>query len=106
MESCCASESKDLAGAGVITSGIEGENMQNYYKQFDTCRERDIPACADVCPFKMDILAIQERIAKGRFNAAYKSIRDAVVFPGIVSESAPRTVKVSASEILWTRRCK
>ena len=89
MESCCASESKDLAGAGVITSGIEGENMQNYYTQFDTCRERDIPACADVCPFKMDILAIQERIAKGRFNAAYKSIRDAVVFPGIVSEICP-----------------
>lgn len=89
MESCCASESKDLVGAGVITSGIEGENMQNYYKQFDTCRERDIPACADVCPFKMDILAIQERIAKGRFNAAYKSIRDAVVFPGIVSEICP-----------------
>ena len=89
MESCCASESKALAGAGVITSGIEGENMQNYYKQFDTCRERDIPACADVCPFKMDILAIQERIAKGRFNAAYKSIRDAVVFPGIVSEICP-----------------
>lgn len=63
--------------------------MQNYYKQFDTCREHDIPACADACPFKMDILAIQERITKGRFNAAYKSIRDCVAFPGIVSELCP-----------------
>lgn len=63
--------------------------MQNYYKQFDTCRERDIPACADVCPFKMDILTIQDKIAKGRFNAAYKSIRDCTVFPGIVSELCP-----------------
>lgn len=63
--------------------------MQNYYKQFDTCREHDIPTCADACPFKMDVLTIQDRIAKGRFNAAYKSIRDCVVFPGIVSEICP-----------------
>lgn len=63
--------------------------MQNYYKQFDACRERDIPSCADACPFKIDILTIQDRIAKGRFNAAYKSIRDCVVFPGIVSELCP-----------------
>ncbi len=63
--------------------------MQNYYKQFDVCRERDIPSCADGCPFKMDILTVQERIAKGRFNAAYKSIRDCVAFPGIVSEICP-----------------
>ena len=63
--------------------------MQKYYQQFDACRERDIPACADVCPFRMDILTIQDRIAGGRFNAAYKSIRDCVVFPGIVSELCP-----------------
>ena len=63
--------------------------MQNYYKQFETCREHDIPTCADACPFKMDILSVQERIVKGRFNAAYKSIRDCVVFPGIVSELCP-----------------
>lgn len=63
--------------------------MQNYYKQFETCRERDIPACADACPFKMDILTVQDRIAKGRFDAAYKTIRDCVVFPGIVAELCP-----------------
>lgn len=63
--------------------------MQNYYKQFDTCREHDIPSCSDSCPFKMDILTIQERITGGRFDAAYKSMRDSVVFPGIVSEICP-----------------
>lgn len=63
--------------------------MQNFYKQFDACRERDIPACADACPFKMDVLTVQERIVAGRFNAAYKAIRDAVVFPGIVCEICP-----------------
>ncbi len=69
--------------------------MQDYYKQFDTCRQFDIPTCADVCPFKMDILTIQERIVKGRFNAAYKSIRDCVVFPGIVSELCPAYCEAS-----------
>lgn len=63
--------------------------MQNYYKQFDACREREIPACSDACPFQMDILTVQDKIEKGRFNAAYKAIRDCVVFPGIVSELCP-----------------
>lgn len=63
--------------------------MQDYYKQFETCREHDIPACADVCPFRMDVIALQDKIVKERFNAAYKTIRDAVVFPGIVSEICP-----------------
>lgn len=58
--------------------------MQNYYDQFDACREHDIPMCADACPFRIDILDLQERITKKRFNAAYKSIRDKVTFPAIV----------------------
>ena len=63
--------------------------MQNYYNQFDACREHDIPMCADACPFKIDILDLQERITKKRFNAAYKSIRDKVAFPAIVCEICP-----------------
>ena len=63
--------------------------MQRYYEQFDTCREHDIPFCSDACPFKLDVLTLQERIVKDRFNAAYKSLRDAVVFPEIVSELCP-----------------
>ncbi len=63
--------------------------MQRYYEQFDTCREHDIPTCSDACPFKIDILTIQERIVNNRFNAAYKSFRDAVVFPDIVSRLCP-----------------
>lgn len=63
--------------------------MQNYYKQFETCREHDVPACTDACPFKLDFLTVQERITKKRFDAAYKSIRDSVVFPAIVAELCP-----------------
>lgn len=63
--------------------------MQNFYDQFDACREHDIPMCADACPFRIDILDLQERITKKRFNAAYKSIRDKVAFPAIVCEICP-----------------
>ena len=63
--------------------------MQKYYDQFDSCREHDIPMCADACPFRIDILDLQERITKKRFNAAYKSIRDKVAFPAIVCEICP-----------------
>ncbi len=63
--------------------------MQSYYNQFDACREHDIPMCADACPFKIDILDLQERITKKRFNAAYKSVRDKVAFPAIVCEICP-----------------
>ena len=50
--------------------------MQNFYDQFDACREHDIPMCADACPFRIDILDLQERITKKRFNAAYKHTPD------------------------------
>ena len=62
------------------------KEVREFYDNFDTCRMQDIPLCAEACPFKMDILDVQERIEKKRFNAAYKSIRDCVVFPGIVAE--------------------
>lgn len=65
------------------------KEVREFYDQFATCREHDIPLCADACPFKLDFLHIQERISNKRFNAAYKAIRDAVTFPGIVSEICP-----------------
>ncbi|MDO4176908.1 MAG: NAD(P)-binding protein [Bacillota bacterium] len=65
------------------------KEVRDFYNEFDSCRMQDIPLCADACPFKMDILDVQERIEKKRFNAAYKSIRDCVVFPGIVAETCP-----------------
>ena len=65
------------------------KEVRDFYNQFDSCRAYDIPLCADACPFRMDILDIQERIAKKRFNAAYKSIRDCVAFPEIVANVCP-----------------
>lgn len=65
------------------------KSPQEFYDQFDTCREHDIPYCADKCPFKLDILDVQSRVTGKRFNAAYKTIRDNVAFPVIVSHVCP-----------------
>ncbi len=65
------------------------KSPQDFYDQFDSCREHDIPYCADKCPFKLDILDVQSRVTGKRFNAAYKTIRDSVAFPGIVSHVCP-----------------
>lgn len=63
--------------------------VRDYYSQFDECREHEIPMCADACPFRLDIIDIRDRIAKKRYNAAYKTLRDSVAFPGIVAEICP-----------------
>ncbi len=65
------------------------KEVRDFYDQFDVCREHDIPLCADACPFKLDVLNFRERIISGRFNAAYKTFRDCVAFPGIVAEICP-----------------
>ncbi len=65
------------------------KEVRDFYEQFDVCREHDIPLCADACPFKMDVLSFRDRIISGRFNAAYKTFRDCVAFPGIVAEICP-----------------
>lgn len=65
------------------------KEVREFYGQFDSCREHDIPLCSEACPFRVDIITLMERITSGRFNAAYKAYRDNVVFPGIVSEICP-----------------
>lgn len=47
---------------------------------------QDEPAfCTAACPFNLDVRDFIGKIQQGRFNAAFKTYRDAVGFPGIVS---------------------
>ncbi|MDR2615469.1 MAG: NAD(P)-binding protein, partial [Oscillospiraceae bacterium] len=47
------------------------------------------PPCARECPFGLDVRSLAARAEKGRWQAAYKTYRDAVVFPEIVSRLCP-----------------
>jgi Fe-S oxidoreductase len=59
--------------------------MESFYKQFDSCRQWEVPPCADVCPFHLDVLDFQEKMGSGRCNTAYKTFKNAVGFPDIVA---------------------
>lgn len=65
-------------------------DMQTYYDQFENCMQEEKPFCADDCPFHMDVLDFEDKIANKRYSAAYKIFRNAVVFPDIVASLCPQ----------------
>lgn len=65
-------------------------DMQTYYKQFENCMQEEKAFCSDDCPFHMDVLDFEDKMAAGRYNAAFKIFRNAVAFPEIVAEICPQ----------------
>lgn len=63
--------------------------MEKYYRQYDTCRQNDKPFCSNTCPFHVDVLDFQTKIAAGNYNAAFKVLRNSVAFPDIVAALCP-----------------
>lgn len=57
--------------------------MEYYIKQVDNCLQHEQSFCMAQCPFNLDVNTFISRIQEGRFNAAYKTYRDATGFPFI-----------------------
>lgn len=51
----------------------------------DRCFRGEPATCTFACPFRMDIRSFLDKAARGRWPAAYRTLRDAVVFPAVVS---------------------
>ena len=51
----------------------------------DRCLRGQPASCSVACPYHLDVRTLLDKTAKGRWKAAYKMLRDATVFPGIVS---------------------
>ena len=51
----------------------------------DRCYQNEIPGCSAACPFNLDVLDLQKKWQKGRFNAAHRTFHNAVGFPAIVA---------------------
>ena len=51
----------------------------------DKCYQNEIPGCAAACPFNLDILDLEKKWQKGRFNAAHRTFHNTVGFPAIVA---------------------
>jgi Fe-S oxidoreductase len=49
------------------------------------CFHGEPASCSCACPFHLDIRSFLEKLSKGRWGPAYKTYRNAVVFPSIVS---------------------
>ncbi len=49
------------------------------------CFNGEPASCTYACPFNMDIRSFMEKAARGRWLAAYRELRNAVIFPAIVS---------------------
>jgi NADPH-dependent glutamate synthase beta subunit-like oxidoreductase len=55
--------------------------MPDYKKIAAACTHGEAPACSAACPFKLDIRTIVSRLKRGSFDAAYRLLRDEMVFP-------------------------
>ena len=67
--------------------------MEQYLNNFKNCLQKEIPYCAAECPFHIDILDFIEKMKRGGFKGAYKTYRNAVGFPMIVSNLCPEPCK-------------
>ena len=59
------------------------EEMRRRIKE--RCLEREDAFCTSACPFHLDVREFISRIARGGFNAAYRTYSNTVGFPAIVA---------------------
>ncbi|NYB72695.1 NAD(P)-binding protein [Sedimentibacter hydroxybenzoicus DSM 7310] len=59
---------------------------EDFNEKIKTCLQNEPSFCTAVCPFHLDIHDFIPKMQRGRFNAAYRTYLNAVVFPNIVSE--------------------
>lgn len=50
----------------------------------ERCFSGGLAPCSAACPLALDIRSFLEKAGKGRWNAAYKALRNAVLFPEVV----------------------
>ncbi len=54
------------------------------------CFNGEPASCSCACPFSLDIRSFMTKVEKGRWLPSYKMLRDALVFPVIVSKLCPQ----------------
>jgi Fe-S oxidoreductase len=63
--------------------------VEKYYRQYDNCRQNEKPFCSNTCPFHIDVLDFQTKMANCNYNAAYKTLRNSMGFPDIAAALCP-----------------
>ncbi|NLF80508.1 MAG: FAD-dependent oxidoreductase [Clostridia bacterium] len=55
----------------------------------DQCCKGEAPFCSDDCPLQVDVRDFINKTKRGSLDAAYKTFRNAAIFPRIVAELCP-----------------
>ena len=58
---------------------------EDFTARTERCFHGEPASCSFACPFHFDVRSFLDKAGRGRWMAAYKQLRDATVFPGIVS---------------------
>lgn len=59
--------------------------VDEFERYTESCFQGASAPCMSVCPLKVDVRAVIEKVQRGDFTAAYRLYRNQVVFPRIVS---------------------
>ena len=65
----------------------------------EKCFNGEPSSCSHACVFGLDVRALMEKAAKGKWASAYKAYRNAVVFPAVVSSLCPADCKEECGRI-------
>ena len=58
--------------------------LTDFTQYTGSCFNGEPASCACACPFGLDVRGFADKCAKGRWNAAWKAYKTAVVFPSVV----------------------
>jgi Fe-S oxidoreductase len=64
---------------------ISDTEIAGYKRYTAACFQGKNPPCTVVCPLKVDVRSIVDKVQKGNFTTAYRLYRNQAVFPHIVS---------------------
>ena len=67
--------------------------LEDFSQYTRSCFNGEAASCSCACPFGLDVRGFAEKCANGRWNAAWKAYRTAVVFPAVVSALCPAPCK-------------
>jgi Fe-S oxidoreductase len=67
--------------------------MDQFLPAFKECLQKEPPFCMSACPFHLDVVDFVDKMERGAMDGAYKTYRNAVGFPAIVSSLCPEYCK-------------
>ena len=65
-------------------------NREDVFAYLGGCFHGEPASCSYACPFRLDLRAFLKKLARGRFDAAYKDLAALIPFPEIVCRICPQ----------------